>query len=169
MEKEKRIDLKTVRRRERTAAFYVLFAWNFSPEQELETLSSIMLESGLLTDDPRKEEPSEADAGTVPSPALLDDFSRALIGLVSEKLPELDDEIAPCLKGWRLGRLSRAALTVLRISCAELKYRPDVPTSVSINEAVELCKTYAAQEDARFINGVLRTLSKKLRPEEYQA
>lgn len=52
-------------------------------------------------------------------------------------------------------------LTVLRLSFCELLYFPDIPVRVSINEAVELAKKYATEEDASYINGVLGTFVRK--------
>jgi N utilization substance protein B len=52
---------------------------------------------------------------------------------------------------------------VLRIAIFELKSRPDVPTAVILNEAVELAKTFSTDESGRFVNGILSTISKKVR------
>ncbi|NLA72626.1 MAG: transcription antitermination factor NusB, partial [Clostridiales bacterium] len=49
----------------------------------------------------------------------------------------------------------------LRLAVCEMLYIEDIPTGVSINEAVELAKKYATPEDASFINGVLGTVAKK--------
>jgi N utilization substance protein B len=51
----------------------------------------------------------------------------------------------------------------LRIAIFELKARPDVPTAVILNEAVELAKTFSTDESGRFVNGILSTISKKVR------
>ena len=52
------------------------------------------------------------------------------------------------------------ALAVLRLAVCEIMYFDDIPVGVSINEAVELCKKYAAKDDAAFVNGILGSLSK---------
>lgn len=51
--------------------------------------------------------------------------------------------------------MSRVALSVMRLAVYEMMFLSDIPVSVSINEAVELAKTYGGDEDASFINGVL--------------
>ena len=62
--------------------------------------------------------------------------------------------------GWKRERLSRVALAILRLCCFELLYRPDIPVGVSIDQAVELAKKYATEDDASYINGVLGSVSR---------
>ena len=85
----------------------------------------------------------------------LSEFARTLADGVTEYLPELDKTIAQHLHNWNTARISRVALSLLRLAVYEMLYVPDLPVSVSINEAVELAKTYGGDEDASFINGVL--------------
>ena len=59
-------------------------------------------------------------------------------------------------------RISKTALCILRLAIYEMKYFDEIPVSVSINEAVELCKKYATNDDASFVNGILATVSKSL-------
>jgi len=51
----------------------------------------------------------------------------------------------------------------LRLAVAEILYNEDVPVSVSVNEAVEIAKTFGSEEDASYINGVLSTIVKKIK------
>lgn len=62
--------------------------------------------------------------------------------------------------GWKKERISRVALALMRLCCYELLYRPDIPVSVSIDQAVELAKKFATEEDAAYINGVLGTVAR---------
>ena len=64
--------------------------------------------------------------------------------------------------GWTVNRLSKVTLALLRLAIYEMKYVSDVPASVAINEAVELCKKYATDADASLLNGVLGSISKEL-------
>ena len=80
-------------------------------------------------------------------------------GTVSH-IPQLDAQIEPNLKKWTKNRLSRVSLAALRLAVYEMQYVEDVPVSVSINEAVELTKKYATEEDAAFINGVLGSIAR---------
>lgn len=74
---------------------------------------------------------------------------------VCEKSEELDECISTYLKGWKINRIPKINLAILRLAVYEIKYVDDVPQSVAINEAVELAKKYSGKEDASFINGVL--------------
>ena len=57
--------------------------------------------------------------------------------------------------GWRLNRMGKAELTILRIATYEIRYDEDVPDKVAINEAVELAKKYGNDSSSGFVNGVL--------------
>ena len=80
---------------------------------------------------------------------------------VKEHAADLDAEIAACLRGWTLARLSRVDLAILRLSTYEMKYA-SLPAAVSINEAVELTRKYSSESSCPFVNGVLGTISRKL-------
>ncbi|MBE6768802.1 MAG: transcription antitermination factor NusB [Ruminococcaceae bacterium] len=90
----------------------------------------------------------------------VDAFASRLAVGAAEKLDELDDAITPALHNWSRERLSRVALTVLRLAVHEMQSEADNPTSVVINEAVELAKKYGGADDASFVNGVLGTLAR---------
>ena len=68
---------------------------------------------------------------------------------------ELDAYIEKYSKGWKLSRISKTALSLLRTALFEVIYMDDVPDSVAINEAVELSKGYEDMETVSFINGIL--------------
>ena len=74
---------------------------------------------------------------------------------VFEKVEEIDEDISKNLSGWAINRISKVSLAVLRLAIYEIKYLNDIPEAVSIDEAVELCKTYTTPDDASFVNGVL--------------
>ena len=75
----------------------------------------------------------------------------------------IDEKIGRHLKtGWKLSRISKVSLAILRLAVYEMLYMDDIPVSVSINEAVELSKKYTVQEDTAFINGVLGAVAKEL-------
>ncbi|MBQ3133665.1 MAG: transcription antitermination factor NusB [Clostridia bacterium] len=68
---------------------------------------------------------------------------------------EIDQQIEENSHKWKADRLSRVTLSILRLAIYELLYCEDIPTSVSINEAVELAKQYGGAEDSSYVNGVL--------------
>ena len=77
---------------------------------------------------------------------------------VFERREEIDSVISKNLTGWTINRISKISLAVLRLAIFEIMYMDDIPDAVSVDEAVELCKTYSTQEDAAFVNGVLGTV-----------
>ena len=78
-----------------------------------------------------------------------------LVTGVRDHCEELDALIEQFSHGWKLTRISRTALAVLRVALYEILYMPDIPAAASINEAVELAKGYDEPETVRFINGIL--------------
>ena len=90
-----------------------------------------------------------------------DDYIKTVFIGVYENLETLDNIISENAIGWNISRISKTALSVLRLSIFEIKFIEDIPVSVSINEAVELCKKYATKEDASFVNGILSTVAKE--------
>ena len=90
---------------------------------------------------------------------------RAYIGIklqrITDLIPEIDSAIGATAKGWRIDRMSRVDLAILRLAVFELRYDPDIPEGVAINEAVELAKEYGGEESPAFINGILGALSRE--------
>lgn len=82
-------------------------------------------------------------------------YIRATVLGVARHLATLDQTIETYSRGWKLSRLSRMTMAVLRLAIYEIRYADDVPAGVAINEAVELAKRYDTAEAASFINGVL--------------
>ena len=95
-----------------------------------------------------------------------DDFVEAIVTNTTEHLAEIDKLITENLKNWKLDRIPKTSLAILRISCAQLLYMSDdIPAKVIINEAVELAKKYGADDDYSFVNGILRNISQSLSKE----
>lgn len=67
----------------------------------------------------------------------------------------IDEVIVEFSKGWKLDRIAKVDLAILRTAFGEILYMEDIPPAVSINEAVELAKKYSTDESASFINGIL--------------
>ena len=131
------------RKRQREQAFEIIFEKSFRDDQVEE-----IIECAGLT---REFEITE--------------FTRELIFGVNEHAETLDELIERCIKGWKIGRLSKVSLAALRLAVYEMRFMQDIPLSVSINEAVEICKKYGGEEDAPYINGVLGSVAKLLEPE----
>lgn len=67
----------------------------------------------------------------------------------------IDNKIETYAKGWKLNRISKIDLSLMRLSIYEQTFRSDIPFSVSVNEAVELAKRYSSDDSGSFINGIL--------------
>ena len=94
---------------------------------------------------------------------MLDEFAMNLIKLYYDHADEVNDMIQSKLKGWDQKRISRVCSAILRLSTAEMMYSNEDMDSIVINEAVEICKEYAGENDYQFVNGVLGAISKELR------
>ncbi|MBC5787298.1 MULTISPECIES: transcription antitermination factor NusB [Clostridiaceae] len=81
---------------------------------------------------------------------------------VQQHVQELDAVISEHLTKWSISRLSKVVLAILRLAVYEILFEDAIEPPIAINEAVELAKTYASQEDAAFINGVLGGFVRKL-------
>ncbi|MEW6431626.1 MAG: transcription antitermination factor NusB [Myxococcota bacterium] len=84
-----------------------------------------------------------------------DQFAQELVAGVRAHLAEIDQLIEAYSHNWRLDRMHRIDRNVLRIGIYELKYRQDIPRKVTINEAIELGKTFGNEASSAFINGLL--------------
>ena len=81
---------------------------------------------------------------------------------VVSRVPEIDRILNENAKGWKTSRMNKVDLTILRLAVYELKYLTDIPAGVTINEAVELTKQYASDDEYAFVNGVLGAVAKDL-------
>ena len=82
-------------------------------------------------------------------------FFLLLVNGVIDSESELDSLLDSCSKNWKLSRMSSVDKNIMRIGAFELLKCPDIPSNVTINEAVEIGKKFGAKESASFINGVL--------------
>lgn len=130
------------RREEREQAFILLFEKAFNAETDVAELYDFAIENEVITGS---------------------DFVKSLLLKTWENVESIDSAIEKYSVGWKISRISKVALAVLRLAICEILYFDDIPAGVSINEAVELCKKYAAKEDASFVNGLLATVSKDLK------
>ena len=83
------------------------------------------------------------------------EYITSLVNLIDEHRDEIDEQIRRYAKGWKLERISKTALAVLRCALCEILYMDDIPNAAAINEAVELAKGYDEPDTVAFVNGVL--------------
>lgn len=87
-------------------------------------------------------------------------YIMAVVKGVAACKDELDRTIEQYSRGWKLNRLSRITIAILRLALFEMRTMEDVPVGVAINEAVELAKEYDSEETASFINGILGSVAR---------
>ena len=126
------------RRNARKLAFYLLFQYDFVNNGDYEEVKNIFLtvNSDDIAENDREYIISKTD-GTM------------------SHLVEIDELLGTYAKGWSVDRMSKVDKAILRLAVYEIKYAPDVPDGVAVNEAVEHAKTYSSDEAPAFINGIL--------------
>lgn len=130
------------RRKARENAFIAVFEAGFSSNDIQEILA-------LTQEVPEYEE------------YMLDDFAMSLINNYYSNAEKVNDIIQSKLKNWSQSRISRVASAVLRLSVAEMLFSDEKDMdSIIINEAVEMCKKFAGDNDYQFVNGVLGAIAK---------
>ncbi len=103
-------------------------------------------DSAPVTDE---EEPS------VGTPRVDHELVEELVRGVTEHRAEIDGLLTGLSRNWRLERMAVVERNIIRIALYELRYAPNVPVAVVLNEAVELAKRYGTAEGVAFVNGLL--------------
>lgn len=88
-------------------------------------------------------------------------FSDRLYEGVHAHLETIDAEIGSNAKDWSLPRIAKVDLSILRVAVYELLFEKNIPVGATVNEAVELAKTFGGDKSAAFINGVLGAIAKE--------
>ena len=122
------------RKEERELAFTLIFEKIFNNELTIEEICNNAVEARLIEENV---------------------FAFSLAQLTYENIEEIDRIINESSVGWKTERLPKVSLAIMRLAFCEILFVPSIPNAVSINEAVELAKKFASQEDASFINGIL--------------
>ncbi|HBC30171.1 MAG TPA: transcription antitermination factor NusB [Clostridiales bacterium] len=87
----------------------------------------------------------------------VDYLYKTIIDMI-DNMEEIDKHITDNSKDWKLSRIAKVDLAVLRIALSEILYNETIPESVSINEAVEISKKFSNEDSHKFINGILGTV-----------
>ncbi len=129
------------RKMAREVAFKYLFETAFQKDESLDELTEML----LTTDEEEREDITPEDK------KYIDEITNG----INEKETEINEAISKHLKGWTMERISKVDIAILKLAIYEILYREDIPYKVSINEAVELAKTFSDESSPSFINGVL--------------
>lgn len=135
---------KTSQRRDnRVTAMQFLYSWSINRSESL----------GRDLDEffANKEQPRDYYA-----------FGEQLIHGTIEKLADVDAKIRSLAENWDFERIAKIDLAILRLAIFEMLFRKDIPPVVSINEAIDLSKTFSNSDAKRFINGILDRLKDQL-------
>jgi N utilization substance protein B len=100
--------------------------------------------------------------GNFVAPKTAKEFAAFLVQGTCEHKEELDKLIAGCSDNWSLGRMSKVDINILRLAVFEFLYCEDIPPKVTLNEAVDLGKTFGSENSGSFVNGILDALNLKL-------
>ena len=127
------------RRKGRIIAFQALFSWEMNriPLEEITFFPWL---------DP--DERSELDEATL-------GFAREIVAGTIKNIDAIDAAIRRQLQNWDIDRLGRVDLATLRLGIFSLAYQPDIPATVTIDEAVDIAKKFGGDDSYRFVNGVL--------------
>jgi N utilization substance protein B len=128
------------RRAARECALKALFSYDFQPDADPTMHFALVC--------------AEAEIPT-------NDFAASLFCGVVEHMKEIDEKISEFSKSWKLERIARISLAILRLCTYEMMFT-DVPRPVALNEAVELAKLYDNDDAPAFINGILNSISNSL-------
>ena len=142
------------RRKSRILAFQALFSWEASEStlEDLLTFSWSYKDSEVLEESPVLE-----------SEAIKDEklFASLLVSGTIDRITEIDQLISENLSdNWKIERINKVALAILRIAIYELKFQPDSVAKIVIDEAVNIAKQFGADDSYKFINAVLDKIGK---------
>ena len=140
------------RRGERELAFQVLYGLSFTPANDIDDLRRFFRISPDYIARWQDQAP----------PAYPSGFAWELVEGVWSKSDELDASITNFSRNWRVDRMGRVELTLLRLAVYEITFRNDVPAKVAINEALELSRQFGEGNAKSFINGILDAVAKAL-------
>ena len=91
--------------------------------------------------------------------AQAKEFARRLVSGVVSQCRDIDRMIEECTENWKLARMAKVDLLILRLAAYELLFCPDIPLNVSLDEAIEMGKRFGSGDSGSFINGVLDQLA----------
>ena len=143
------------RRALRVLAIQALYQLDVSPEMHIVDALSLALECS--EDSPYSIEAITEEELLNEVPEIA--YSIALVRGVQNNVEKIDALIEKYLKGWKLNRIVRLDLIIMRVAIFEMTSPElEVPQNVALNEAIEIAKTYSDEKSAKFINGILSNL-----------
>jgi N utilization substance protein B len=133
------------RRKARECALQILFQLEFGSESLEEVLRDFWQHQKVASE--------------------VKDYGEYLVRGINQHKQEIDDIIQQASKNWRLERMAVVDRNVLRIAVYEMMIEKNLASPIIINEAIEIARKFSGQEAAIFINGLLDSINRRLRPE----
>jgi len=140
---------KAPRRAERSLAFQVLYSLAFTPATTIQEAAHAFRNA--------PDSVEMADAAGDP-----EGFAWELVEGVWTNMAQIDARLTSFSQNWRIERMGKVEITLLRLALYEIMFRTDVPPKVAINEAIELSKQYGDDASRGFVNGILDAAAKAL-------
>jgi len=134
--------MNKVEARGRSRALQALYAWDMRSGDDLARVAALVWDDLAVPADERE-------------------YAGWLIHTVAQERVRLDDELSDVTANWRLERLGAIERSVLRLAAAELR-RGETPPKVVIQEAVRLAERYGSERSAKFVNGVVDALARRM-------
>lgn len=131
------------RRKSREIAMKLLFEMTINKEEYREVLENFKQNTEMKLDDVDFE------------------YIIKIIQGVEENIDLIDNKIQENLRNWKLNRISKMNMSILRLAIYEILFVEDVPDKVAVNESIEIAKKYSDDNAPSFINGVLGNMIKK--------
>ncbi len=138
---------KGTRRQGRTLAFQVLFGLAFDPHFKIDQVSL----RRTFADNPAVMDCDSEEAVA---------FASQLFMGICEHLDSIDKVIGKHSDHWKLSRIGKVELAILRLALFEILHRQDIPLKVAINEAIELAKGFGDENSRAFVNGILDAVAR---------
>jgi len=135
---------QTPRRKARRRAFQVLYGFDFEPPVNDRALLKAV-----------ENAPMDPDL-----PESGDSYVLELVKGVWKSHESLDKLVQEHSQHWKLARIAKVELTILRLALYEILYVADIPLRVALNEAVELAKEFGDENSPGFVNGILDAVAK---------
>lgn len=132
------------RRKAREFALQILFRLDLGRENLTNELLEVFWEANVTSEDVRE-------------------YATTLVKGTIVNLEQIDKAISDSSENWTLDRMATVDRNILRFSTFELLHRFEIPSSVIINEAIEIAKKYGTEESGAFINGILDRITKDVR------
>ena len=145
------------RKTEREFTFKLLFMSDFYEKKELGDELLLYFDAPFPFEEKEDGETASENITSLKESVNEDDRRRIVARYVEiiDKLDDIDKRISEVSKGWTIDRIGKVELALLRLAVYEIVYDDNIPTSVAINEAVELSKKFGPQDSYAFVNGIL--------------